>query len=480
VPSTSFRLRTVPRRIQALTAVVLLTLTALFTVTGAAMWDARGALRSIGHVEGPMVVATNGLYLALSDMDSQVANALLTGGEADWLCDPAQEDGRPCTGKLPRYYYDIRREDAQRSALQAARLAENDPVRLRTVQSVLDGLHQYDQRVQAAMERAGEARHTFGSLPPDAALEYRAATALMTEDLLPKANNLTLGGAATVDATYRDERSRVLSGRVRVLVLGLAMIAVLAGLQIYIAVRFRRVISLFLVAAVLGTAALTVAAASLLATEADYLRAAKEGGFDPVLRLSRTQAIGRSLDADRTRYLLDPSDSDRYDQTYFEKSQAMLYLPDATDLESYYTKLGERIERHGGRSRVVAFGGFYGTEAREAALRGQRDSLDTLLAQYGAYQQQDRRVRGLAEKDTRQRAAIAHMDPDHRYLSHPTFREHDAALDARVGRHQFVVDHTVLKGERALRPWKWLLPGPVLAIAALVLAGVWPRLKEYR
>jgi hypothetical protein len=275
----------------------------------------------------------------------------------------------------------------------------------------------------------------------------------------------------------------VLSGRIWVLVLGLAVTVALAVLQAYLAVRFRRVISVCLTAAALGTVALTAAAASLLSTEADYLRMAKEDGFDPVLRLSRTQATGKSLDADRTRSLLDPADADRYDQTYFEKSQAMLYIPDATDLESYYDKLDERLERGergDGGLRAVSFGGFYGTEVREAAARGQRERLDSLLARYRAYQQHDRRVRGLAEARRPEEAAKAHMDPDWRHLPHPSFREHDSALEARIGRHQFVVDRTVLKGERALRAWTWLLPASALAIAALVVAGVWPRLSEYR
>ncbi|MFI0372188.1 hypothetical protein ACH35V_30365 [Actinomadura sp. 1N219] len=475
-----FRLHTVPRRVQALTAVVLLAIFVLFTVTGVALLDARAALRAIGHDEGPMVVATNDVYLALSDMDAQVTNVLLTGAEDEWLCDVDMDGGPSCARSLPRYFYDIRREDAQRAALQAARLAEDDPVRLRTVQSVLDGLHLYDQRVQAAMERGRAADHAFGRLPEDAAAEYRAATKIMTEDLLPKANNLTLAGAADVEASYGDPLSRMKSGRIWVLVLGLTVLVALAGLQVYLAKRFRRVISLFLVAAALGTTALTAAAASLLATEADYVQMAKEDGFDPVLRLSRTRATGKSLNADRIRALLDPADADRYDQTYFEKSQAMLYIREARDLESYYAMLDARVARYGGDPHPVSFGGYYGVEATEAAGRGQQAPVDTLLTRYRAYQQNDRRVRELARAGKLEDAARTHVDPRWHFLSHPAFRQHDAVLDARVVRHQLVVDRMVRDGEGALAPWAWLLPASALVIGALVVGGVWPRLVEYR
>ncbi|MGH3241905.1 MAG: hypothetical protein ACRDNL_16140 [Spirillospora sp.] len=500
MPRRLFRLHTVPRRVQALMALVLLSITVLFTVTGFSLWDARSALRAIGHDEGPMVVATNDVYLALSDMDAQVTNVLLTGAERDWLCDVEQDDHKdeaktdaekaaqkatrqdgPCVRSQSRYFYDIRREDAQRAALQAARLAENDPVRLRTVQSVLDGLHLYDERVQAAMERGSETGHAFGSLPENAAVEYRAATRVMTEELLPKAGNLTLGGAADVEKSYGGPLSRMETGRTWVFGLGLAVLAALAGLQLYLAKRFRRVISLFLVAAALGTVALTVAATSLLATEADYLRLAKDDGFDPVLRLSRTRAMAKSLDADRTRALLDPGGADRYDQTYFEKTQAMLYITEAEDLGAYYAMLGDRVERYGddgGRPR--AFGGFFGVEAAEAALRGDQETVHTLLARYRAYQQNDQRVRVLARGGKQEDAAKAHLDPRWRYLTHPSFRDQDDALDARVVRHQVVVNRMVRGGEDTLRPWTWLLPVSALAIAALVVGGVWPRLAEYR
>jgi hypothetical protein len=485
-----FRPGTVPGRIRTLSAVVLLALIVLLLIAGAAMRDTREALAAIGHNEGPTVVATSDVYLALSDMDAQVTNVLLTGKENGWLCDPEQieQNGRSCERAFPRRYYDIRREDAQRAALQAARLAEDDPVRLRTVQSVLDGLHQYDQRVQAAMERGRDAQHSFGVLPADAAREYRLATTLMTEDLLPKAYNLTLGSAAAVDATYRDELSAVRSGRAGVVAFGLVAVAVMAGLHICLTVPFRRLVSPFLAVAVVGTVALTVAGACLLATEEEYLRTAKEGGFDPVLTLSRTRAIAKSLDADRTRYLLARSDfeADRFDQSYLEKSQTILYIPEAKNLETYYAELDERVKGYGNGngSLVVGFGGFYGEEARRIAARGQSESLGTLLSRYVRSQRNDRGVRRLADAGKRSEAAGGHMDagrnPDLSFLPHASFRTHDEGLAARISSHQYVVDRTVMDAEGALRPWPWLLPGSFLAIAALVVAGVWPRLAEFR
>ncbi|TDC50427.1 hypothetical protein E1281_22045, partial [Actinomadura sp. KC345] len=215
MPSKLFALRTVAGRVRALAALATLALAVLFTVLTMGAGDARKGMDALGHREGPMVVATADMYLALSDMDAQVTGVLLAGGEEGWLCDPDAE-GSDCERNGPRYVYDIRREDAQRAALEAARLTQDDPVRRQTVQSVLDGLHSYDQQVQAAMESGRREGGPAVALGPDAVQKYRTATALMTGDLLPKAYNLTLDGTADVDRAYREQHAAVEAGWLRV------------------------------------------------------------------------------------------------------------------------------------------------------------------------------------------------------------------------------------------------------------------------
>src|SRR5690606_24961979 len=74
--------RTVAARVRTLTAVAIVLLVALLAVTWAAIADAREGVRVIGHDAGPQVVATGDLYFQLTDMDAQLANALLAGGAA--------------------------------------------------------------------------------------------------------------------------------------------------------------------------------------------------------------------------------------------------------------------------------------------------------------------------------------------------------------------------------------------------------------
>ena len=462
LPGTS----TVAGRVRTLTALALLSLAVLVVVAELAVGDAREGLRGLGHREGPTVAASGDLYLALNDMDAQVTNVLLTGGESGWLCGAGEQDAG-CERSSPSYTYSTRREDAQAAALQAARLDPADEGWQQTVQALLDGLHVYDQQVQAAMEAGARSRHGLAAPPPDAVERYRAATELMTRDLLPKAYNLTLESAADVDTAYQDKRADVRAGRLRVLGAGLAAVAALASLQVFLARRFRRLVNLPLVAATVAVLALTVAAASLLATEADHLKAAKSGGFDPVLDLTRARAVAGGMDSDRSRQLIDPASSDRYDQSYLEKSQRVLRIRGASDLAVYYREL---------RQWRPGFGGFYGLQLRRAA----EVEPGLLLASYRGYQEHDRAVRDRAASGDRAGAARAQVDPRWSYLPAPALQAHYRDLDVRISHHEYVWGRRVAAGDRAAKPWYWLAPAGALVVAALVVAGVWPRLAEYR
>jgi hypothetical protein len=469
-------LNTPPGWVRVLAAVTVLMVAAFTIVAALAIRDARKGLQVIGHAAGPQVVATTNLYYALSDMDAQLASALLIGRDDLGA-------GRGHALEL----YERRRSEADRALLQAAELAAGDQTEQQTARTLLDGFGRYELLAGQALTLDRQSGHDAGPPPANVTNLFRQATDLMKLDLLPKAYNLTLASGATVNSVYQARRSATLSGRTGVAVAGLVTVLVLAGLQIYLTTRFRRLINLWLVLATLGTAALTVASAALLSAEADYLWAAKTRGFDSVLTLSRTRAIDKSMDADRSRSLLDPQDADRYDQMYFDKAQTILYIPGVRNLADYYAELHNRLDRYQNDAHSVGFTGLYGVEARQVDQTDQTDlrdqeraSLGALLAGYERSQDNDRRVRQLTAEGEVEKAAKAQVDPSVTYLPHPSFRTHDEGLAALITRHQYTVDREVLDGRRAVAAWPWLLTASVLVIAGLVVAGVRPRLKEYR
>lgn len=453
------RLRTLPGRIRAIAFVAVIAVAAMFVVSWFAVQDARDGLRVIGHDAGPQVVATGDLYYALSDMDAQLAAVLLMGREQNL------GSGRAKALQV----YDQRRSEAHRALLQGAGLARDDPAEQQTARSMLDALGRYEELSGQALQLDDRQSHAAG--PPSAEVRslYTQATNIMKLDVLPKAYNLTLDNGTTVRRTYESKHSAVLAGRAWVLLFGAILLLVLAGLQAYLARHFRRLVNPVLAVATLASVVLVAVLAGLLTGEANHLREAKGDGFDSVLSLSRARAISNNANADETRYLLDPTLADTYEQVYLDKSQEILYVP-AGSLHEYDQQLDKRLAAGSG------YMGFLGAEARHVTLPGQRTVLDRTLRGYQGVQHDDGHIRELATTPGGRHAAIVErMGPASR-----DFAAYDSALVSLTEIHQKAFEGAIRKGDDGLSGWNAGLPAAAVVIALLVLVGVRPRLSEFR
>ncbi|WP_433139613.1 hypothetical protein ACQPZ8_39520 [Actinomadura nitritigenes] len=453
--------RTVAGRVRALTAAVAVVLVALLVAAWAAIADARDGVKVIGKDAGPQVVATGDMYFQLSDMDAQLANALLAG--------PAAGGGRDQA--LARYDQD--RQRAGVALLKAAKLAD-ETTEDDTARDLLDGIGRYERLASQALLLDQQSGRTSGQPPKEVLDLYRQATDMMKLDLLPKAYNLTLDNGTLVRHTYENKRSDVRSGTLWVVVTGIVLLAVLLGLQAYLARRFRRLLNPALAVATLGALVLVAACAAMLAGQADDLRRAKEQGFDPILSLSRARAISNSANADETRFLLDPARADSYEQVYLKKSQTVLYLK-AGNLDEYNAAVQKGLPVEQGRAPFL---GFLGTEANRvedlARPVDTEDALKRVLADYQRVQENDHRMRALVDGGQKEQAAAA------RGAATADFTRYDKDMQSLIGIHWGAFQQAVKDGEDGTGGWYAILPVAGIAIVALALAGVRPRLAEYR
>jgi len=462
-------LQTTPGRIRALATVAVLSIAGYCIVASFAIGNARDGLRVIGHDAGPQVLATSDLYFALSDLDSQVVGLLLTGRE--------QSLGTRQQA-LNRYGQD--RATADRAAVQAAELSAGDPTDQATVRSVLDGLGRYERLASQAILLDEQANPPAGPPPGSVIAVYRQAADLMKLELLPKAYNLTLEGGATVREAYVAKRSAMLSGRLWVALAGLVMIAIVFGLQLFVAAHFRRLLNPALALATIGLIVLTVSAVRLLSGEAGHLQSAKFGGFDSILTMSRARAISNSLLADEGRFLLDPGRADTYSLAYLDKSQTVLYVPSG-NLGEYYAGLSGAMKKYLANPRAVKFpGGFYGDEAR--AHSG--PALTVVLTRYQQFQSDDQRIRQLAGVGDDQQA-IRLLTGRAAGSSSYDFDQYDRAVVSLIGLHRGAFDQAIHAGDRELGrsilgSWAGLLPFAAIGAAILIVVGVHARLAEYR
>lgn len=456
-------LTTPPGQVRLFTVAAVLMVAALFVVAALTIRDARKGLQVIGHDAGPQVVATTDLYYALSDMDAQLANVLLIGKDD-------LGGGRAQALRL----YDQRRSEADRALLQAAELSVGDPTEQQTARALLDGVGRYERLAGEALTLDQRSGHAAGRPPEDVTARYRQAAELMKLDLLPKAYNLTLDNATIVRHTYDDERGGVLAGRIWMLLTGIALLAVLIGLQLYLYVRYRRVINPGLALATVLTLIFLATAVTLLNGQAEHLRKAKQDGFDSVLSLSRARAISNNAHADEGRYLLDPGRAETYEQLYFDKSQSILYVPAQGLDDAYYGGVDRAVAAAG--PGKAGFLGFYGTEARTLAPADQKwTAFRGMLSAYRQVQSDDRRLRRLATSGDSGQAVETFLGSDSR-----DFAAYDRSLVSLTRLHRQAFDGAIGDGDRGLRGWTALLPAGAALIVILIVAGVWPRLSEYR
>ncbi|WP_449064066.1 hypothetical protein [Planomonospora algeriensis] len=446
--------RSVPGRIRLITTVCVLALAVLFGTLFTAARSVRDGLDVIGHDAGPQVVATADLYFALSDMDAQVANVLLIGGE--------HRLGKGRARALE--VYERRRSDAGRAVLQASALAGDDPAERRTVQAVLDGLGRYERLAARALLLDEQAAHAAGP-PPRPVLEvYRRATDLMRLELLPMAYNLTLESGTVVRRAHQERTLAVRAGQVLTGIAGAAALGCLVWLQVFLARRFRRVFNPALLMATAIAGMYTLTGVTVLGQEAGVLRAAKRDGFDSVLTLP-ARAVGSSMHGDQSRWLLDPERADTYEQTYLDKSQAVLYTPGG-DLAAYQRAVKAAVD--GDRT---AFLGLVGQEAARTSLPGSGPAVAGVLARYRDLQQADRAMR---EAEPR-RAVEQRMG-----RLETAFGEYDAALLRLAELHRGAFDRQIRDGEERIGELWFLLPVAMASTAVMILVGVRPRLSEYR
>ncbi len=463
------RWRNTPERLRGLTALIIVLAVALAVIMTVIFSGVASGVRVIGNQAAPEVRATTDLYFRLNDMDAQVANVLLVGGRRDLGLDRQQAE-RIFAQDLAAADSDLQQADA---------VAGSSPSAQRALRSVLDGLGRYEALVGEIeyVESAGPGRP---GRPPTAALAlYRTATGLLRTGLLPAARDLTTANAAALDSAYQARHSLAERGVALVLIIGLALLALLIGIQVFISATHRRTLNPALAAATLILALLTVAGAVSLGAQARHLYVAKDQAFDSILALSQARAVSYDANADESRYLVDPGLARQYQNSFEAESQELAQLK-TPGIFGYDAALASAIKAYQGNHANVEFNGYFGTEFRNITFAGERAAAEKTLYAYQVYERDDRHLRALNRRGDLS-GAIAFDTSLAPGNSNWAFYRYDTALVSIITINQRAFTQAITASEHGTTGWT----GPIEAIAVLaalilVLAGTRSRLAEYR
>ena len=352
-------------------AVAVIVSVFLGLITALIFGSVASGLRLIGNQSEPEVLATTDLYYRLNDMDAQVANVLLVGGQRGLGIDRQQAQA----------IYEQDRVQADQDLQHAAVVAGSVPPAQQALRSILDGLGSYEALAGEAMYLDGQGSGQPGRPPGAPLILYRQATDLLQGSILPSARSLTNQNTATLDGVYQAKRSTAQTGARWVALSGGALLAILVGIQIYVASRYRRIFNLGLAGATLVTAALVAASAVGLSAAAGQLHVAKAEAFDSIIALSQARAISDDANADESRYLVDPARAGQYQQAFEDKSQQLVQLAGA-GIFQYDAALAQAISAYHANHGDVRFGGYFGIEFRNITFAGERAAAEQTLAGY--------------------------------------------------------------------------------------------------
>jgi hypothetical protein len=459
----------VATRIRVLVAAAVVLAIAFGAALVITVRSARGGLDLIGHHSAPVVVSTSNLHFALSDMDAQVANALLVGDRTDL----------GVTRDIALSRYEARRLEVTGHLQQTAAYAGRDPAFGKDLRRVLDALGRYQALAGQAMLAQSQAPAAGAGQPPAQALDlYRRATDLMHEELLPAAQQMIADETAQVEREYRHASSSATIWSASSAVLGLGLLGVLVALQIVLAVAHHRVLNPAIAVATLAVLGVFITGLTA-ATDADRdLYAAKTDAFDYTVMLHQARAFSHDGYADEARYLLDPARRPEYESAFLDKSQRLVRT-DATHISRYDTALDRALSAYFTAERAVTFDGYLGRSLRHVAFPGELAAGESALRGYQAYQAADRRLRALVAGGDLAGAIRSYTGQTLGGTS-ATFNAYIGTLNRLISINETGFAATVSAGENALRGWIWRPPVLAVLVVVLVLAGAAPRLAEYR
>jgi len=459
--STPVRVRT-----RAVAAVVLAC--CLAALAAVMLGQLRGEFQAIGQQDAPEADATTGLYFALNDMDAQVANVLLVGGDTALAANRSQDLATYASDRAAAYS-----DLEQATVSQAGNAAAEGELGL-----VLNRIGQYEALAADALLASQQAHSAAGRAPAAAIAYYQQATDLMQAGILPAVGSLTTVSTARLDAAYQGGRTDAGTGIALVVILGILLAAVLVALQFHLAARFQRLVNPALAAATVLTIAFAAATAVRLSTESGQLKVAKQDAFNSVQALSLARAVSYDANADESRYLVDPGRAAQYQQAFLIKSQQIAGVG-PVGISGYDAALAADVEAYQRDNSDVRFGGYLGAEFRNITFPGERPAAVATLLAFQRYERDDRTMRALAK--TNLAAAVAYDTGTAPGQSDGAFSQYDAALSSVIAVNSSAFTAAIRDGEDGAVGWELGFPGlAAVLVVALALAGVRPRLAEYR
>jgi hypothetical protein len=441
-------------------------------------FEHKQSVHQIGVDDVPSVVAAHNIKIEIESLDADLLNEMLVppGEHGAWTDD-----------------FEKNRVDIGRHLIAAIHSAYGDDEDA-TLEKLEDGVGHY---LMAAQE-ARDAHHR--GEPAAAIAAYEKSFKILETELVAPATELNAISDKSLDESYAAQQQHSKRTRAAVFILGIALLALLIALQMYMRKRFRRMLSVPLVAAMVVTVAFTMYTMGRLRAHAHDLKGLKEDGYESVDALLASLADAYEANSAESRWLFDQSAAAEHQRRFLDYTTRVVDPTNQTFDQAIQT-VTKRNQLIGSEIRGGTEAETAGQHARDqfplgfmkGNLKAALDNIDTVdtdatrdeptqatetLKTWSVYVGLDSQIRSLeaAGKHAEAVRFCLSMTPNE---SNWAFFQFDAALTRWLA-----IDQEMMNAHRDaafadVAKLPWLGPVTALLVIALVLLAMRPRLKEY-
>jgi len=410
---------TTPGRLRLLSIAATVAIVVAWVVVLGAVSHRRAGVTAVATRSEPSVVLAQRIQTELTDADSSAANGFLAGG---------LEPG----AQVQRYQQGLA-SAADDLAQAAAQSGSAGPVRTIAEQMA----------VYAGLVQAAKADNRQG-LPVGAAY-LRSASQVLHTQILPAAAALAQGSAHRLDSGAG--AATALADVLAVLAVTVLALAALVATQVFLSRRTRRALNIGLALSTVAVVALGSLVLAGLASERSALVSADEHGYASAARLAQAEVLAFQARGDESQALIARGNGRVYDAD-FDAAVAAL------------------------RSALASAAGSVTTVQGVQAVQAAGPALTAYVALDGAIRAAD--ARGAHDE------AVAIAVGAAPGGSNPVFDTLRGALSSGVTSEQAAFAAEAASARHRLGPLPVVATVAAALAAILALAGVQPRIDEYR
>lgn len=410
----------------------------------------RQAIKTVGKDAAPSVLTAQQLQDSFADMDASLANELLL---------------KP--GDNRQALLDFKKNQKKiANRLVAAAKNITYPEEEEIIKTLQFNSSAYFLKLQEARDahKRGDAISTLSI--------YQSAANLMDRDIIPQAEKLSQVNSQALERTYAEQS--VTNGGLGLLIVvtGLAQIAILIGIQLFLYQRMRRILNLPL----LGATAIAVIflgyTSGAFVGATNNLKIAKADAFDSLNALRKMRSLSYRANADESRYLLDRSNSARHEQSFNDKANKILMMSnESTSIESIIVNINQQRPTPG-------LSGLFSTGLNNITFAGEKEAAIATLKAWNDYLKIDKQIRQLATsaKINEAIALCIGTKPGESNYAFDRYKDIHTNL-MELNKKEF--EKNIEIGSDRVANFEIIATVALGSVAILTLFGVRPRLLEY-